>query len=239
MSDKVTGAPFAGTGLHGGAAVWHRTLMFPRILIALLTMLAATAGADTASGQTPPMFIAPGVTFPMTGGVVRAGQNGLIIDEGVASVDESDQYSLLALSIDETGELIRFTYGDAWTLSQPRPSSCVFTFRRVGRTLTQAAANDLARSLSAVELQRLKDAHPLLTSTGAAQSTGSVVKQQVDRFTWTEDAATVFGLSKTWIFVLSAKPYYVNKTCFSWGTADELTVIDQLIGLDYHRDPIP
>ncbi|CAN5290165.1 hypothetical protein BH09PSE1_BH09PSE1_30740 [soil metagenome] len=221
--------------------------MFGRNLLASLMLIAVTAATGPVMAQSArPMFMAPDVVFPTTGGVVRAGQNGLVIDEGVASVDESDQYSLLALSADEAGGLIRFTYGDAWTLAQPRPSSCVFTFRRVERDLTQAAANDLARTLSAVELRTLKEAHPLLTPTGEQQITGTVVKQVVDRFTWTEEAtpegaeaATVFGLSKTWIFVLSAKAYYVNKTCFSWGTAEELTVIDQLIGLDYHRDPVP
>jgi hypothetical protein len=219
------------------------------VTLSLATSLGAIAqlGAAPAYAQAArPQFVAPGVTFPTTGGVVKAGQNGLVIDDGVASVDESDQYSLLALSIDAPEGVIRFTYGDAWTLNQPRPSSCAFTFRRVERTLTQPAANELAKTLSAMELQRLKEAHPLLTPTGKPETSGTVVRQQIDRFTWTEDAdgdattekATVFGLSKTWLFVLSAKAYYVNKTCFSWGTATELTVIDQLIGLDYHRDPV-
>ncbi|CAN5154277.1 hypothetical protein BH10PSE1_BH10PSE1_02470 [soil metagenome] len=231
--------------------------MSGRNLPALLTIIAVTAMTGPVAAQTRPMFVAPSVTFPTTGGVVRAGQNGLVIDEGVASVDESDQYSLLALSIDPPDDVIRFTYGDAWTLTEPRPSSCVFTFRRVERTLTQAAANDLAVTLAGIELQRLKEAHPLLTTTGDTETSGTVVKQRIDRFTWTEDektapaadsadataepkatAATVFGLSKTWLFVLSGKAYYANKTCFSWGTAAELTVIDQLIGLDYHRDPV-
>jgi hypothetical protein len=216
--------------------------------LSFLTMLAAIAlTAPAATAQTGPMFVAPDVTFPEAGGVVRAGQNGLVIDEGVASIDESDQYSLLALSVGQDDGVIRFTYGDAWTLGEPRPSSCVFTFRRVERSLTQAGANDLALSLSAIEMKTLKEGHPALTPVGAQQTTGTVVRQVVDRFTWSEPAtagaesdaatATVFGLTKTWIFVLSAKAYYVNKTCFSWGTEAELTVIDQLIGLDYHRDP--
>ena len=248
--------------------------MSGRVLFASLVLAASLAIAGPVSAQSRPMFVAPGVTFPETGGVVRAGQNGLVIDEGVASVDESDQYSLLSLSVDEDPHgVIRFTYGDAWTLAQPRPSSCVFTVRRVERTLTQTAANDLAKTLADIEMQRLKEGHPLLTAIGERQTNGAVVKQIVDRFTWTEpvsapkaetdttneadadadadaeadaDAdtgsaapatATVFGLSKTWLFVLSAKPYYVNKTCFAWTTAEDLTVIDQLIGLDYHRDP--
>ena len=229
--------------------------MSGRVLLASLFLLATIAVSGPALAQGRPMFVAPGVAFPEAGGVVRAGQNGLVIDEGVASVDESDQYSLLALSVDDDPHgVIRFTYGDAWTLAQPRPSSCVFSIRRVERTLTQAAANDLARTLAGIEMQRLKDSHPLLTPIGETQTSGSVVKQVIDRFTWTEtvpaptteadaDApaepatATVFGLTKTWLFVLSAKPYYVNKTCFAWTTAEDLTVIDQLIGLDYHRDP--
>ena len=233
--------------------------MSGRVLFASLVLAATVAIGGPVSAQSRPMFVAPGVTFPETGGVVRAGQNGLVIDDGVASVDESDQYSLLALSVDaDPHGVIRFTYGDAWTLAQPRPSSCVFTVRRVERTLTQAAANDLAVTLADIEMQRLKEGHPLLTAIGERQTNGAVVKQIVDRFTWTEtvsapaadpdtdaaaDAAaepataTVFGLSKTWLFVLSAKPYYVNKTCFAWTTAEDLTVIDQLIGLDYHRDP--
>ncbi len=231
--------------------------MSRRVLIASLILAATVAAAGSALGQSRPMFVAPGVTFPETGGVVRAGQNGLVIDDDVASVDESDQYSLLSLSVDaDPHGVIRFTYGDAWTLAQPRPSSCVFTVRRVERTLTQTAANDLALTLADIEMQRLKEGHPLLTAIGERQTNGAVVKQIVDRFTWTEtvtappaesdaDAdtatepakATVFGLSKTWLFVLSAKPYYVNKTCFAWTTAEDLTVIDQLIGLDYHRDP--
>lgn len=232
--------------------------MSSRVLIASLILAATVAICGPVSAQSRPMFVAPGVTFPETGGVVRAGQNGLVIDDGVASVDESDQYSLLALSVDaDPHGVIRFTYGDAWTLAQPRPSSCVFTVRRVERTLTQSAANDLAVTLADIEMQRLKEGHPLLTAIGERQTNGAVVKQIVDRFTWTEtvsapaaeadadaDAdtaepatATVFGLSKTWLFVLSAKPYYVNKTCFAWTTAEDLTVIDQLIGLDYHRDP--
>lgn len=229
--------------------------MSSRVLIASLILAATVSAGGSASAQSRPMFVAPGVTFPETGGVVRAGQNGLVIDDGVASVDESDQYSLLALSVDaDPHGVIRFTYGDAWTLAQPRPSSCVFTVRRVERALTQTAANDLAVTLADIEMQRLKEGHPLLTPIGERQTNGAVVKQIVDRFTWTEtvtaptaDAdgdtpaepatATVFGLSKTWLFVLSAKPYYVNKTCFAWTTAEDLTVIDQLIGLDYHRDP--
>ena len=233
--------------------------MSGRVLFASLVLAATVAIGGPVSAQSRPMFVAPGVTFPETGGVVRAGQNGLVVDDGVASVDESDQYSLLALSVDaDPHGVIRFTYGDAWTLAQPRPSSCVFTVRRVERTLTQAAANDLAVTLADIEMQRLKEGHPLLTAIGERQTNGAVVKQIVDRFTWTEtvsapaadpdtdaaaDAAaepataTVFGLSKTWLFVLSAKPYYVNKTCFAWTTAEDLTVIDQLIGLDYHRDP--
>ncbi|MBJ7486595.1 hypothetical protein [Brevundimonas sp.] len=246
--------------------------MSGRVLFASLVLAALVAIAGPVSAQSRPMFVAPGVTFPETGGVVRAGQNGLVVDDGVASVDESDQYSLLALSVDaDPHGVIRFTYGDAWTLAQPRPSSCVFTVRRVERTLTQTAANDLARTLADIEMQRLKEGHPLLAPIGERQANGAVVKQIVDRFTWTEtvpvpvpeaeaeaeadtaadteadadaDAgsaapatATVFGLSKTWLFVLSAKPYYVNKTCFAWTTAEDLTVIDQLIGLDYHRDP--
>lgn len=212
-------------------------------LVVLVTGAVVGLAAGPATAQSGrPMFVAPDVTFPTTGGVVRAGQNGLVIDEGVASVDESDQYSLLALSAGETDGIIRFTYGDAWTLAEPRPSSCVFTFRRVERALTQAAANDLARSLAGIELQRLKDAHPLLVTTGETADVGAVVKQLTDRFSWTETgddgSATVFGLSRTWIFVLSARPYYVNKTCFSWASPADLTVIDQLIGLDYHRDPV-
>ena len=233
--------------------------MSGRVLLASLVLTATVSAGGSASAQSRPMFVAPGVTFPETGGVVRAGHNGLVIDDGVASVDESDQYSLLSLSVDaDPHGVIRFTYGDAWTLAQPRPSSCVFTVRRVERALTQAAANDLAVTLADIEMQRLKEGHPLLTPIGERQTNGAVVKQIVDRFTWTEtvsapaadpdtdaaaDAAaepataTVFGLSKTWLFVLSAKPYYVNKTCFAWTTAEDLTVIDQLIGLDYHRDP--
>ncbi|WP_395651681.1 hypothetical protein [Brevundimonas sp.] len=229
--------------------------MSGRTLFASLVLAATVAIGGPVSAQSRPMFVAPGVTFPETGGVVRAGQNGLVIDDGVASVDESDQYSLLALTVDaDPHGVMRFTYGDAWTLAQPRPSSCVFTVRRVERTLTQSAANDLAVTLADIEMQRLKEGHPLLTPIGERQANGAVVKQIVDRFTWTEtvsapaaeadaDAAaeaataTVFGLSKTWLFVLSAKPYYVNKTCFAWTTPEDLTVIDQLIGLDYHRDP--
>jgi len=241
-------------------------------LARLLSAAGLVLGGDAMAQSGRPMFVAPGVTFPTSGAVVRAGQNGLIIEEGVASVDESDQYSLLDLSVDDVDGVVRFTYGDAWTLGQARPSSCVFTVRRVERVLTQDAANTLAVTLSAIELQRLKEAHPELTALGDQQVTGSVVRQVADRFTWTEtvpsgpdtptetspDTApeeetglgtgteadpapalpTVFGLSKTWIFVLSARAWYVNKTCFVWTTAEDLTVIDQLIGLDYHRDPV-
>lgn len=211
-----------------------------------------TLTVDPANAQSRPVLIVPDVAFPTTGGVARAGQNGLVIDEGVASVDESNQYTLLSLSVDNAEGVIRFVYGDAWTMAHPRPSSCVFTFRRVERTLTQTAANDLAKTLAAVELQRLKEAHQALTNVEAQTGTGAVVRQFTDRFTWSEktdvtdaDAdvgnpgtATVHGLSKTWLYVLQSKAYYVNKTCFAWGPPAELTVIDQLIGLNYHRDPV-
>ena len=212
----------------------------PRLpVIFMAGAIFAAAGLSAAVAQTrppvAPVLIAPGLVWPTVGGVTRVGVNGLNIDGGVAGVDESTQYSLSSLVIDAEG-VIRFTYSDTWTLEQPVPSSCDFTFRRVERTLTQSGANDLAKRLSAIELQRLKDAHPGLTTGGLQVTTGPVVHQLTDRFTWPEGGATIHGLTRTWIFVLTGKAYYVNKTCLSHEDAADLTVIDQLIGLDYHRD---
>jgi len=219
-----------------------RSTLFRRLsLIARgVTALAATGlCAPLVHAQTrppaAPALVSPTVAWPATGGVARVGANGLDIDGGVAGVDESTQYSLSSLTTDADG-VIRFTYSDTWTLEQPVPSSCDFTFRRVERALTQTAANDLAKRLSAIELQRLKDARPGLATGGLQVTTGAVVHQLTDRFTWPDGDKTAHGLTRTWIFVLTGKAYYVNKTCTSHEDAADLTVIDQLIGLDYHRD---
>lgn len=212
----------------------------PSRLILACALVVAPMAADAQTRPTTPVpLVAPDIAWPSEGGVVRSGVNGLIIDDGVASVDESIEYSLGALTIDADG-VIRFTYADTWTLERPEPSICDFTFRRVERAQTQVEANALAIRLSAVELERMKTLRPGLETTGAQTVEGSaVVRQIVDRFTWPEAGRTAVGLSKTWIFVRDAKAYYVNKTCVSHEDAANLVVIDQLIGLNYRRDPVP
>lgn len=212
----------------------------PPLLRAALAALLIALPASVAVAQTSPAtpLVATGVAWPTEGGVTRNGGNGLSIDGGVAEIDESTQYALAALGVDADG-VIRFTYADTWTLERPEPSYCDFTFRRVERGLTQAGANALARRLAGIELGRLKGVHTGLTSTGDQTTEGTAVTRVVDRFTWPEEERTVVGLSKTWIFVRDAKAYYVNKTCVSPVDADNLIVIDQLIGLNYRIDPVP
>jgi len=212
-----------------------RPALFRRLGLAALLAFAVVPAQAQDRPPAAPVLITPGLVWPGTGGVDRVGVNGLTIDGGVAGVGESAQYSLSSLVAEADG-VIRFTYADTWTLERPEPSSCDFTFRRVERPLTQAEANDLAKRLSAIELQRLKEARTGLATAGLQVTTGAVVHQLTDRFTWPEGDGTAHGLTRTWIFVLGGKAYYVNKTCTSHEDAANLTVIDQLIGLDYHRD---
>ena len=217
----------------------RRALPFSRLILACALLAAPVATHAQTRPTTPVPLVAPGIAWPSEGGVVRSGVNGLIIDGGLASVDESIEYSLSALTIDADG-VIRFTYADTWTLERPEPSVCDFTFRRVERALTQAEANTLAIRLSTVELDRMKAMKPGLETTGVQTVEGSaVVRQIVDRFAWPDAGRTAVGLSKTWIFVRDTKAYYVNKTCVSHDDASNLIVIDQLIGLNYRPDPVP
>ncbi|QTC89714.1 hypothetical protein [Brevundimonas goettingensis] len=64
----------------------------------------------------------------------------------------------------------------------------------------------------------------------------------VDRFSWggTDGAGPRFdGLSKSWVFVRFGKAYYVNKICLSQTGIGDLTVMDQLIGLNYRTGDAP
>lgn len=212
------------------------------VLLFALSGLSLTASPILAQDEMPPVdpgLVAADVVWPEAGGVVRSGANGLSLDGGVASVDESASYSLTTVSTDETQDSVRFTYADSWTLKEPVPATCAFTFRRLGQELTQPQANLMARRLANTERDALKQAHPDLAATAAQGVEGSaVVHQYVDRFTFTEEGKTVHGLGRSWIFVLRAKPYYVHKVCLSHDTAEDVIVIDQLIGLDYHRDAV-
>ena len=149
----------------------RRALPFSLLLLACVAPMAAHSQTRP---TTPVPLVAPGVAWSSEGGVARSGVNGLSIDDGVASVDESTQYSLSALTIDADG-VIRFTYADTWTLERPEPSVCDFTFRRVERALSQAEANALALRLSSVELERMKTLRPGLETTSAQTVEGSAV----------------------------------------------------------------
>ncbi|CAN5137381.1 hypothetical protein BH10PSE2_BH10PSE2_05130 [soil metagenome] len=212
-----------------------RTVARLALAASIQAVAVATVSAQTASIPRP---VSVDVVWPTTGEVERRDGNGLSIAGGVATVDGSDQYGLRALQVDTERESVSFIYVDAWALDAARPPSCAFTFRHVARSLTQAEANDLSNDLASAEMTRLEGDHGDITEVGHRSTEGAAVTRRVDRFTFSIDDGIANGLSKTWVFVLDGKAYYVNKVCLAPDTA-ALTVIDQLIGLNYRSGVTP
>lgn len=218
-----------------------RGLTSNNLAVAVVALMTAGLMPVLAAAQTPALRrpVALAVTWPTTGGVERSDGNGLVLDGGVASIDGSDQYGLSVLSVDEAQSAVRATYIDAWALNAPDAASCSITFRRVDRPLTQTQANALADSLASVELTTIGKDHPDLVKTGERDREGAAVTRYVDRFSWGTAEARVDGLSKTWLFVRMGKAYYANKICLSHTGLADLTVFDQLIGLNYRTGDAP
>jgi hypothetical protein len=222
------------------------------VAVALLAVVAVPVLAQTApvpavptrvgSPLTPPTITRPvalGVTWPKVSEVERMDGNGISFYGGVASIDGSDQYGLSVLTFDPFKSSIRAIYIDAWALNAPDAASCALTFRHVERPLTQEQANALTPELANVELQTIEEDHPDLVKLGAREHEGTGVVRLVDKFSWGPAEARVDGLSKSWVFIRLGQAYYVNKVCLSKTGLADLTVIDQLIGLNYRTGDAP
>ncbi|GEM_PF-2658911 len=238
-------------GLASGAAV--------AVLAGVMTPALAQPAPQTAALPPPPprstgTLIAPtlsrpvaaGVTWPKVPEIERRDGNGVSFYGGVATIDGSDQYGLSVLNFDPFQSRVRATYIDAWALNAPNAASCSLTFRAVERPLTQDQANALNPELATAEFETIKRDHPDLVRTGERTREGSGDTRVVDRFSWggADGAGPRFdGLSKSWVFVRFGKAYYVNKICLSQTGIGDLTVMDQLIGLNYRTgdapDPLP